>query len=223
MHKHKSAVVARRAWNSLRLALLWARRGGHFKNRRLMVDLRLLPKFINRTLGTTSSSNDYYRHRRGALHYGERQLSFDDTPVIHFKMHRPSSLRFKMPNIPCITGAPQVDFDDYDFDRHDCSGTGHDTYYLSEAHNDVALSGKSILLKAAGDYITSDEEEEGDDDDRSNTMVCDHQETNETPRSCDDGIDLKAEQFIANFYRQIKLQRQISYLQYHDMISRGAS
>lgn len=226
MHKHKSVVV-RRAWNFLRLALLWARKGGHFKNRRQIVDPRLLPKFINKTLGvgTTSSSYDYrhHHHQRGALHYGERQLSFDDTPVIHVKMYRPSSLRFKMPNIPCITGAPQVDFDDYDFDRHDCISTGrHDTFYPSEAHEDAVLSRRSILLKAGGDYITSDdEEEERDDDDGYGAR--DHQETDETPRSCDDGIDLKAEQFIANFYQQIKLQRQISYLQYHEMISRGAS
>nr|DAD26674.1 TPA_asm: hypothetical protein HUJ06_028142 [Nelumbo nucifera] len=36
-------------------------------------------------------------------------------------------------------------------------------------------------------------------------------------------IDLKAEKFTANFYEQIKLQGQISYLQYNDMLTRGAS
>lgn len=36
-------------------------------------------------------------------------------------------------------------------------------------------------------------------------------------------IDVKAEKFIAKFYEQMKLQRQTSYLQYTEMLSRGAS
>lgn len=201
MQKNKS-VVARRAWNFLRLALLWARKGGVFKNR-LMMDLRLLPKFIIKTL---RNSNDH--HRRGAFHYGERELSFDETPVIHVRMHRPSSLRFKMPNIPCIN--PQVDFD-YDFDSDE---DDYETYHYS---NDDVVSRKSFL-KGADDHHHHQEQEDG----YSCSDVCDEQ-VNNNEKPCDEGIDLKAEQFIAKFYEQIKLQRQISYLQYNEMINRGAN
>ncbi|KAL3517391.1 hypothetical protein ACH5RR_019980 [Cinchona calisaya] len=204
MQKTKS-VVGRRGWNFRRLALLWARKGGVFK-RSLMVDIRLLPKFIK----TLRHSRDHYYHQRGALRYGERELSFDDTPVIHVKMHRPSSLRlFK---IPCITSTPEVDFD-YDFDPD----PGMYNYYnYNGGHQDVVVSRKSFLKGA-------DDEEQDDDDDNE---CGSYEEINGTPApgSCsDEGIDLKAEQFIAKFYQQIKMQRQISNLEYHEMIARGAN
>lgn len=173
----KKSNTARRAWNNLRLALLWARKGGVLR-RRLMLNL---PKYIKSLR---------HHERRGALRaYGERQLSFDDTPVIHVRMHRPSSLRFKLPHIPCINPA-RVDFD---FDFNDDNDEGF--YY------DDVVARKSFL-KSADD----DEEYYGYD------QVCE----DKIQESDDQGIDMKAEEFIAKFYEQIKLQRQISYLQYHD-------
>ncbi|KDP28228.1 hypothetical protein JCGZ_13999 [Jatropha curcas] len=171
----KTSDVTRRAWNLLRIALLWARKGGIFK-RRLMVELRLLPKFL-KSFGHNSNATP--------LHYGERQLSFDKTPIFHVKMHRPASMRF---NLPCIT--PQVDFD-YDFDQ------------VSEYQ-----AGRMSFLKGG--------EEEED---------CGYDQGFEERVTEDDekGIDLRAEEFIAKFYEQIRLQRQVSSLQYHEMLSRGTS
>ncbi|KAL1550278.1 hypothetical protein AAHA92_18260 [Salvia divinorum] len=154
----KSSARSRRAWDVLRLALLWARRGGAFKNR-LAINMRLLQKGIRKLR---------HSHHHGTPH-GERELSFDDTPVIHVKMHRPASLRFI---IPCIK--PQVDFD-YDFDFDDDESYGYGAA-LEEAEEEVIGIGEE----------------------------------------CDEEIDLKAEEFIANFYKQMKLQRQISYLQYNE-------
>ncbi|KAK4379863.1 hypothetical protein RND71_001725 [Anisodus tanguticus] len=174
--QRKRSVVARRAWNVLRLALIWARKGGIFKNRHL-VDLRLLPKYIKRL----RYSNDYsYGIGPRALHYGDREFSFDDTPIIHVKMNRPASLRFKMPNIPCIK--PQVDFDN-DYERDDEMYPNNNDY----THR------KSLNIE---DEYASCEVSEGDE-----------------------AIDMKAEEFIAKFYEQIKLQRQISYIQYHETLA----
>ncbi|KAG9131942.1 hypothetical protein Leryth_023252 [Lithospermum erythrorhizon] len=36
-------------------------------------------------------------------------------------------------------------------------------------------------------------------------------------------IDLKAEKFIAAFYEQMKFQRQVSYLQYNEMLNRSVN
>ncbi|KAL3849714.1 hypothetical protein ACJIZ3_011596 [Penstemon smallii] len=165
-------IVGRRAWSILRLALLWARKGGLFRNR-LVFSLNVLGKGIRKL------RNSNYEQQRGALVYGDREFSFDDTPIIHVKMHRPSSLRFKMPHIPCIK--PQVDFD-YDFEFDDDNQI---CYGLDESSNRL---------------INEDEDEidvNGDFDE-------------------EDGIDLKAEQFIAKFYEQMKMQRQISCLQYNE-------
>ncbi|XP_059311056.1 uncharacterized protein LOC132062523 [Lycium ferocissimum] len=187
----KRSVVARRAWNVLRLALLWARKGGIFKNRHL-VDLRLLPKYIK----SLRHTNDHY----GALHYGEREFSFDETPIIHVKMHRPASLRFKMPNIPCIK--PQVDFD-FDFDND--NDYDDETYH----HNNDNVPRRSFLKGADDDY---DEEED-------EYVSCEVSEDEISAGGGDEAIDMKAEEFIAKFYEQIKLQRQISYLQYHETLA----
>ncbi|KAL8527265.1 hypothetical protein ACS0TY_005223 [Phlomoides rotata] len=138
MTKIKSSVIGRRAWRLLRMARLWARKGG------LRVAVVLMRK-----LGDSNES-------RRALVYGDREFSFDDTPIVRVKMHRPSSssalLRFK---IPCIE-PPLVDFDcDFGGDEED-SG------------------------------MWRDEDEEGE------------------------GIDERAEKFIAHFYQQMKLQTQRS-------------
>jgi hypothetical protein len=164
----KNNGVARRAWNILRLALLWARKGGVFK-RRLMMELR---QYI-RNLGSNG--------RHDQIHYGERELSFEKTPIFHVKMNRPANKRFHLPNIPCIT--PQVDFD-YDFD-------GDDDIIEEQIYG--YDNGRNSFLKG------------GDDDE---------EEFEEMVTCEEDGIDLKAEEFIAKFYQQMKMQRQISYLQY---------
>lgn len=179
----KKSNAARRAWNILRIALLWARKGGVLR-RRLMLNF---PKYIK------SVRHD---HRGDTLRYGERQLSFDDTPVIHVRMHRPSSLRFKLPHIPCINPA-QVDFD-FDFDGND------DGFY----YDDVAR--KSFFISA--DDNEEEDEYYGDDDDE----VYAADDENEEEEAARNDIDMKADEFIAKFYKQMKLQRQMSYLEYHD-------
>ncbi|KAI3682775.1 hypothetical protein L1987_83013 [Smallanthus sonchifolius] len=160
------SVVSRRAWNLRRLVLLWARKGGVFVyKKRLMLDLS---HFI-KSLGQSKKGN-------GALQYGDRQLSFDATPIIHVRMHRPNSNRFRLPHIPCIN--PHVECSDmFEFDEDS------DRYSSCEART-------SFLIGNGEEY-----DEEYDDE------ICEEQVM---------GIDLKAEEFIANFYEQLKLQRQVN-------------
>ncbi|KAF9607231.1 hypothetical protein IFM89_033438 [Coptis chinensis] len=177
----KKTILTRRAWNLLRIALLWARKGGALR-RGLMVELRLLPNYVK----------SLRLKHRDSIHYREKEFSFDETPLFNFKMHRPASLRFHMPSFPCIK--PQVDFD-YDF-----NGDDGDSVYHQEVR-------KSYLI----------EENYGcgfDEDERIHGEIVAVE---------DEAIDLKADEFIANFYRQMKMQRQISYLQYDEMLDRGTN
>ncbi|KAL3625987.1 hypothetical protein CASFOL_029536 [Castilleja foliolosa] len=168
MPKRSSIGGRRRAWDILRLALLWARKGGMFKNR-FILRLNVVQKGIIKKLGRHSP-------RGGALVYGDRELSFDDSPVIRVKMSRPnSSMRFM---IPCIK---PHDFD-YDYDLE----------FDDDHENDINYHGIENV---------KDQEEEEEEN-----WECDD----------DEGIDLKAEEFIAKFYEQMKLQRQISYLKYNE-------
>ncbi|XP_062083369.1 uncharacterized protein LOC133789586 [Humulus lupulus] len=172
----KSNDVAGRAWNILRLALLWARKGAVFK-RRLMTELRLLPKFV-KSLGHDTPKD--------IIRYGERQLSFDETPIFPvIKTNGSSSMRHF--HIPCLN-PPTVDFD-YDFDGQDDY-----VYYGGYSNNNDNDGGrKSFLIK-------------GGDGDGSEAVPYDQEEN----------IDEKAEEFITKFYEQMKMQRQISYLQYNE-------
>ncbi|PKA48403.1 hypothetical protein AXF42_Ash020966 [Apostasia shenzhenica] len=168
--KRHSAVVAR-AWRILRLALLWARKGGAFKQR-LLLDLKNLhPR------GASAASN--------RLRYFERQFSFDETPAFHFKMHRPASLRHL--RIPCITPAVAFDDDDDEIIFERC----REMRFLESREN-----GDDEKDQSDGDGVEEGEETE-------------------------DEIDSRAEKFIVEFYEQMKLQRQISYLEYDEMLQRG--
>ncbi|XP_031401898.1 uncharacterized protein LOC116211590 [Punica granatum] len=168
----KSSNAGQRVWSLLRVVLFWARKGGVFR-RRLMVELQLVPKFL-KNIGHINS-----RRRNDQIGYIRKyELSFDKTPVFHVPMHRPHSMRFLVPRIPCIN--PQIEFD-YDFDGEG----GADVAYGCKSCDSVR---KSFIEDGGFDY---EEKDEGED------------------------IDLRAEEFIAKFYEQMKLQRQISYLQYN--------
>ncbi|KAM0064581.1 hypothetical protein Hdeb2414_s0003g00104651 [Helianthus debilis subsp. tardiflorus] len=175
--RSRSQVVSRRAWQILRLVLLWARKGGVFVvKKKLMHDLSNFVK-----------SHGQSKKGNGALQYGDRQLSFDATPIIHVRMHRPNSMRFRLPHIPCIN--PHVDCSDmFEFDDESVR------YLCCEAR-------KSFLIDNGKEY----NEEEDEDDDEYDEM-CEEQEM---------GIDVKAEEFITNFYEQLKLQRQLNTKRIH--------
>ncbi|KAL9285422.1 hypothetical protein AtEden1_Chr4g0274191 [Arabidopsis thaliana] len=155
--KIRRNAITHKAWSLMKMALLWGRKGGVFKK---------WPLFELRTLFFKHLKALAHHHSNGDRYYGERQLSFDETPLFNVKkkMHCPtSSMRFLL--LPCF--APPVDFD-YDFEMD-----GQD--YSDE-------------VQSYGYDESCSEEEKG--------------------------VDVRAEEFIAKFYEQIKLQRQVSYLKY---------
>lgn len=178
MGKKKSSceAAARRAWRRLRIVLMWARQGS-LLHCRLMAELRHMPKHLK----------GHYKKSKDMIQYGERQLSFDETPMIHLRMSRPASLRFK---IPCIT--PEVTDFDYDF-----GNDGHD-------YDDVRYGS----YDARKSYLGSNAE-----DCQDVTEACEEEMV-----YGDAAIDVKADEFIAQFYEQMKLQRQISYQQRQNAI-----
>ncbi|KAL2323690.1 hypothetical protein Fmac_028069 [Flemingia macrophylla] len=183
----KNGGVGHRAWNLLRLSLLWARKGGDLR-RRVAMELRLVPKYLKRLGHHTPPSH---------VHYFERELSFDKTPIFHVKMHRPTSMRF---HIPCIN--PHVDLD-YDFnDDEELYDTGRNSALVVDAgeRNQECYHHHYEGCQEMANY---GEEEEQQPDAQ--------------------GIDKRAEEFIAEFYKQMKLQRQISLLQYTQTPSRDTS
>ncbi|KAJ0245244.1 hypothetical protein HA466_0187120 [Hirschfeldia incana] len=173
--KKSRSVATQRAWSLVRMALLWGRKGGIFKKWHMFEFRNLVSKHL-KALAHHSKSVDSVRY------LGEKQLSFDETPVFNVKMHRPASLRFLL---PCI--APPVDFDyDFELDRQD-NDDAEDVRSYYGYYDDS----RNEKCDRAADYYQGEEEDEK-------------------------GVDVRAGEFIANFYQQMKLQRQISYLEYKE-------
>ncbi|CAN8248069.1 unnamed protein product [Cochlearia groenlandica] len=163
----KKKTIRHKAWSLVRMALLWGRKGGVFKRWHFFELRNLLSKHLKALSHPhhTINGDGSYLYR-----YGERQLSFDDSPLFNVKnkkkTHRPasSSIRFLL---PCIDPPPHVEFGhDFEMDGQDYSDDGY--------------------CESCTDKDEEEEEEE------------------------EKGVDLRAEEFIAKFYDQIKLQRQIS-------------
>ncbi|PSR85962.1 LIM domain-containing protein [Actinidia chinensis var. chinensis] len=299
--QQKRSYFAHRACNILRLALLWARKGGAFK-RRLITDLRSLSKFL-KNLGQST--------KQSTKHYGDHELSFENTPIIHIKIHRPSSINFWMPCVPCISPKGDLGLDDdkhnFEFDndfissyciegpRKSFSSGGQQDYqdgsksdgdvmgnycndgprknFLLDGHQSCEDDSKSddditsiccndrprkTLLLAGHEDFEDDSQSESDvtsiyyDDSPRSFWLGGHEDFeddfeshgdarsgywNDRPRKnillggndddgcevceeisspCDKEIDQRADQFIAKFYDELKLQRQTSCVQYDD-------
>uniref|UniRef100_A0ACD5YLT5 Uncharacterized protein n=1 Tax=Avena sativa TaxID=4498 RepID=A0ACD5YLT5_AVESA len=138
--------------------------------------------------------------RKDQLRYGEREFSIDETPAFRFRTPSARVLRF----IPCI--APAVpdtpcDYDDgrYFFRERDDEGCVGD-YYGDDGGETSECGVESVedeqLLERA---LVEAAAESGEDA----------------------GVDVKADEFIAKFHAQMKLQRQISWLQYNEMMQRS--
>ncbi|KAF8077048.1 hypothetical protein N665_1066s0010 [Sinapis alba] len=168
--KTSRSLITHKAWSLVRMALLWARKGGVFK-RWPLLELRNLYSKHLKALGYHNNSDRYLSR------YGERELSFDETPLFNVKKkktHRPT--RFLL---PCI-GSP-IEFDyEFGMDGQDC-------------YDEVISYGYYESSVEECDRTDKDDEEEEEK-----------------------GVDVRAEEFIAKFYEQIKLQRQISYTKYRE-------
>ncbi|KAF8006647.1 hypothetical protein BT93_K0833 [Corymbia citriodora subsp. variegata] len=183
------STVARRAWDVLRLALPWGRKGSAFR-RLLAVKFRLAAtRFVESIGGRYRGSMT-----RDRIRYGERELSFDETPIFRLKMRHPggsAGSRFRLPRIPCIS--PDVDFE----------------YGFFDGDKDGEWERKSLAADRNGEECGCDGRAPGSSEEEGGTGA--------------EGIDERAEEFIATFYEQMKLQRQTSYLQYTEMLSRATS
>lgn len=173
--KISRSAITHKAWSLVRLALLWGRKGGVFEKWPLFELRNLFSKQLKALTHRNNNNGDRYLSR-----YGERQLSFDETPLFNVKkMHRPANKSMRFLLFPCIAAAP-VEFDNgFEMDGQDYS--------------------EEVKSYGYDEYCT-------DEFDR----------TDEVDEEEDKGVDVRAEEFIAKFYEQIKLQRQISYLAYKE-------
>jgi hypothetical protein len=188
----KKASISGKAWRLLRLAVLWARKGSAARSLRLLKTLR------RSGLGLHGRRNDQLR-------YGEREFSIDETPSFRFRTPSARVLRFIpciapafVPDTPCVYGENRYFFCDDARERDGDEGCAGDYYEDGEA-SECGVEDEQLLERAMMEASCGDAAEGSEDA----------------------GVDVKADEFIAKFYAQMKLQRQISWLQYNEMMHRS--
>ncbi|KAL3725322.1 hypothetical protein ACJRO7_030347 [Eucalyptus globulus] len=166
------------------------------KAKEFKLQLRLhMPKFL-KTIGHAVTP-------RSHIWYGERELSFKKTPVVHVKMYRSGLMRFMF---PCIN--PKIDFDmELDDEEGNRVHNGYDSKKKSFFSLKERRQGRFIFTNKPPTRVLLQHDDYG-------RIECEEEEQ---------GIDTRVEEFIAKFYEQMKLQRQMSYLQYSEMLNRSVS
>lgn len=134
------------------------------------------------------SVSSYFKRNCTTTHdpnpYRERQFSFNKTPISHFKSQKPASTRFQ--HLPHIPCInPSVALDDED-GGDGVYGGGCETRGVGRGGEEDGGCGSEMGVGGLEVEVGWNEEE----------------------------IDSKAEEFIARFYEQMKLQRQLSNLQH---------
>lgn len=215
----KKPSFGTRAWRLLRLAVLWARKEGGVAAH----SLRLLRTLRRHGHGLVGSA------RGDRLRCGEREYSIDETPAFRFRTPSARVLRL----IPCIAPAvPDTPGLYYGDDDH--------RYFFAaaaarEMDDEEDGAGGYYCYGDDGPRSARDVEEEeeelsccggGDDEQLLERVVaeaCRASTAGSVAGDEDAGVDVRAEEFIARFHAQMKLQRQISWLQYNEMMQRSIS
>ncbi|XWS44927.1 hypothetical protein CRYUN_Cryun15aG0092200 [Craigia yunnanensis] len=186
--KNRISVVADKAWNLLRLSLLWARKIAVFK-RGLKV----------KGLGDKAPTDQ--------IHYLKRQLSFDRTPVFHVRKDRlTGSMRFLF---PCV-GAKTIEFDN-DIGAGEDGVYGiygrRESNYLTEEKEEEEEEDGGVY-ECSGCEKKSQLEEEGIDS-RAEKFISEFYSQIRVVAEYlgkEEGIDSRAEKFISELYSQIRFR-----------------
>ncbi|XP_062215865.1 uncharacterized protein LOC133916269 [Phragmites australis] len=137
------------------------------------------------------------------LRYGEREFSIDETPAFRFRTPSARVLRL----IPCIAPAVPDTPGLYDDGRY---------FFCAAREREEVVDAGYHYGADQGSGCEDDEESSADQEQLLERAMAEE-------GGGDAGVDVKAEEFIARFYAQMKLQRQISWLQYNEMMERSIS
>uniref|UniRef100_A0A0D6R3S4 Uncharacterized protein n=1 Tax=Araucaria cunninghamii TaxID=56994 RepID=A0A0D6R3S4_ARACU len=198
-------VSAKRFWNVLRIAFFMIRKG-LISKRRMLMDMHVMMKrgkVYGKSLG-----NLMFHHSRGNNHgVGLREYEFScsnsPAPVL-FHVPR-KKFQIHMPHFPCIHPHPieedkEEDPNAFVFPQLDYNGE----YFTKDCLDQKDLPGPdklSPMLSPLSRRISIYSEDEDND----------HR------------VDRQAEEFIARFYEQLRMQQQVSMVQYQEMLARGAN
>jgi len=195
-------VVTKRLWNIVRMAFFLLRKGSVLK-RKMMLDIHLMMKRGKVMLGNfllNHSLESLGRSPSFGLH--EYEFSCSNSPA-PFSFHMRSKYHNYFPSIArfsCI----QAHALDEELDKKSNAVVVSQSEYFTKSNMDLSNLPVVDGSRPVSPFCRRNEEELYADQ-------ADHQ------------VDRRAEEFISNFYEDIRLQRQVSRLQYFEMLARGAT
>jgi hypothetical protein len=206
VHCAVNHASAKRFWNVLRIAAFMIRKGSLISKRKILMDMHLMRE-RGKVYGR-SIRNLVFHHSRGNNHGGfglqEYEFSCSNSPAIfHTAKKKHHYFPTNILHFPCIYPHEVEDkeepntivFPKLDYSNEYFSNDCLDPYDLP------AVQKPSPLLSPLCGRISSSSNEDDNDNQ----------------------VDRQAEEFIAKFYEQLRLQNQMSLLQYQEMLDRGTT
>jgi len=207
IHFTVNHVSAKRLWNVIRIAFFMMRKG-LISKRKMLMDMHLM---MERGKGYGRSlMNLVFQHFRGNSQGGyglqEYEFSCSNSPVNPVLLHMGKRKHHHFPthilHFPCMNPPPDED-DKEESNAFVLSPSDCNNEYFSKDcldHDLPSLQKLNPLLSPLSERRISRSSSEENND---------HQ------------VDRQAEEFIAKFYEQLRLQNQMSLLQYQEMLVRG--
>lgn len=206
VHSTVNHASAKRFWNVLRIAFFMIRKG-LISKRKMLMDMHLMMergKVYGRSL-----RNMVFHHSRGNNHGGsglqEFEFSCSNSPAIfHMTKRKHHYFPTHILHFPCIN--PHQVEDKEEPSTPVLPKLDYSNEYFSKDcldQNDLPVLQKlSPLLSPLCRRISNASGEDQDYDPQ---------------------VDRRAEEFIAKFYEQLRLQNRMSLLQYQEMLDRGTA
>eukprot|EP01018_Ginkgo_biloba_P017887 Gb_28410 [translate_table: standard] len=204
---HVNHVAAKRFWNVLRIAFFMLRKG-LISKRKMLMDMHLMMK-RGKVYGKNLGNLMFHHSRTNNQGYGlqEYEFSCSNSPAnpvfFHMGKRKHHYFPIHIPHFPCIH-----------------------PHSLEEKEEPTAIIIPQLDYNA--EYFTKDSLDQKDfpAPEKLSPMLsplsrrissCSGEEDN------GDQVDRQAEEFIARFYEQLRLQHQVSLLQYQEMLDRGTT
>eukprot|EP00252_Welwitschia_mirabilis_P001360 TRINITY_DN11240_c0_g2_i1.p1 TRINITY_DN11240_c0_g2~~TRINITY_DN11240_c0_g2_i1.p1 ORF type:complete len:278 (-),score=39.33 TRINITY_DN11240_c0_g2_i1:11-745(-) len=224
MAMRRGEEAAKRFWTSVRMAAFMLRRDGSLRMRKLVLEFHLFSKLLRKSLVNlylnlhqqlkTLSEKDLYGGVAG-LGMEDYEFSCTTSPATPFLLHIMAAGHSQSGGNKKAKKKSKTNY----FSLASCMQAQAE----EEERSSNAIVASHPDLNLCAESFCESQEDIGEEAFQEPEKKHEGFAEEKTEKEDDDGVDKKAEKFICKFYEQIRLQRQISFIRFDEMLARGAS